>query len=267
MSELANRIEFAPHIGLSDADRDLVMNWETLNNQVDARESKGFTFRKIFVTGVSLVGQGEKRRPLMVQARVTYLTPEFGEATYHTNFIPDAATLLVVFRMVNKEATSQEPAKLDDHFVLLVNQARIGFNSRLSPEIPGGLIGENGEAPKLAALREMIEESVSEQNRNLLPNDLSEKAVSIGKPALSHPALTDKQHQFAVTIDVTPAALAELQKAFTGTRAGEKKETEQTIVEIVPLRQAYNDAIANGSGTLIAFTRYMLSQNLLKLAA
>ena len=267
MTAIKDVIEFPPHCQLGDIDRELVSSWASMQKQIDARENNGFSVRKIVVNGASLLGQGEKRRPLMVQARVTYSTPEFGEATYHTNFIPDASTLLVVFRIVDKEATSSQAIPLEDHYALLVKQARYGMNERLAEEIPGGLVSENGESPKLEALRETIEEAVSPENRRLLPEDLSEEAFVLGAPIPSHPALTDIQYQFAVNIDVNRRMFKEIHQAFDGSRAGTQVEKESTIVGVVPLKQAYDYATEHGGGPLVALTRYMRHAGLIRLAS
>lgn len=263
--EFKELIEFAPHVTLSPEDQMRVCNWKSMQQQVAAREAEGFNTSKILVTGASFVGQEEKRRPLLVQARVFYSTPEAGETSYHTNFIPDGAALLLIFRVAEKEATQHgKPPSLDQHYVFMVEQSRYGMNDRKSLELPGGLA--EGKNPALAALQEFAEEGVAQKNEGLIPTAALEKRESLGPAVMFHPALVDQQFQFAVTIDMSPAQFVAIKNSFHGSRAGNKNEQESTRVAIVPLREAYLSAVEHGGFPLVALSRYMMKSGLLSLA-
>ena len=214
-------------------DQAAVLNSPWLRRQIEARR-KDFQTSKLLVKGVSFVGEGEKRQLLKVDARVEYKNPDGKDASYHCSLLPDAGSLLVVFRIASEQVTipqKNNPHSFSDYHVLLIEQPRWAVNAVNCLETPGGLLtGDEGvdvESIKKGILREAFEES-GEAFREMIEVVGAHEQISLGAPLSLHPAVSDKQHEFYVVLDVTLQHLEKIKEAIQGTVAGLAKEGEAT---------------------------------------
>ncbi len=235
-----------------------------MHRQIEAHSRNGFKTSRVVINGASLIGPADRRTVLTVQARVHYTTPGGHEASYHVNFMPDAATLLVVFKVAGKDTTAR-PA-LNQHHVVMIEQPRWGGNAVGMLEVPGGLLHEktgfnlsSWENPTMGALREFVEETHASGGKDDFPHLDRRKIRKLGAPVTCHPALTDAQHQYFTELTITPQAFRNLRRALKDRHGGNAQEQETTKVRLMPLQQAWRTALARGESpsTVVALSRYM----------
>ena len=191
----------------------------------------------------------------MVQSTVDF-TANQKRSTYGVNFISNAATLLVVFRVAQKEVTrGKEPSY--KHHVVMIEQARWGRNDPNCLEIPGGLLADNENfdvktswnRPAMGALREFIEETGKHPE---VPSIDSTRIQPLGKPISIYPNISDQQYQFFAETTVSPEKFENIQSVLTGKRSGNANEGEATVVRILPIAEAYERLLENGNAPEIS---------------
>jgi len=241
-----------------------VRHWPAMQRQIQERNANGFETHEVLINGVSIREIGGKGTVLLAQTTVDF-TANGKRASYGVNFISDAATLLVVFRVAQEQTTGKKQRSYKK-YVVLVEQARWGKNNPESLEIPGGLLSDNEtfdikkswDNPMRGALREFIEETNSE-GKKVLPFTIRPSEIrSLGKPLVGHPAMSDKQHQFYVEIDMTTAQFKKTQVSLTGKRGGQANEGEATVVKVLPFNIASKILLETGNApdASVALARY-----------
>ena len=269
ISSISQSMEFDPALQLNQGDQDLVRTWGGMLDKIAAREQAGFKLDSMTVKGAALIGEGDKRRPIQVMAKITYQTPDGMKSGYHVMFMPDSATLTVVFRVFADNAdhmTQIRQTEPIEHQVMIIGQYR--YNSGCEAlEVPGGILGEGKEfeTPKNGALREMLEEGCSRENGGFFPHITPDQIKSLGNPTYIHPSIPEAQHQFYVDVDVSQLQLQEFKEKLNNSRAGCRHEGEETRVMIMPIYEAWR-ATAEGGFAYpnLALTRYMALKGLLK---
>ncbi|MEJ0062209.1 MAG: hypothetical protein WDO70_03155 [Alphaproteobacteria bacterium] len=265
------KIDFAPHMQPDEKDRDMISSWPVIQEHVARRDHAGFKTSRLQVNGAWFVGAGEKRKLLGAQARVFYKTPDGADSSYHVNFMPDAAALLLVFRVgAAAFAKRDQKVPLRNHHAMLVRQPRWGVGDPDTLEIPAGIIEQDGITPRfsimdravLAALREFMEETGARGKELFSIN--SGTIQSLGGPVSCAVNLTEAQHQFSATIDVTARQFRKIQEAMQDATAGLASEQESTTVTIMPLKRAFEETLSGKSPfSQIAIARYMKREGLL----
>jgi hypothetical protein len=251
-------IEFAEHLKLSGEQRTQVLEWPSMLRHLGAREKGGFPTDKVVINGVSFVGNTQKI--LLTQARVHYKNPgkqnaPYREGSYHVNFMPDAASLLLAFRVVDQQVNGDRKLKLSDYHVLMVEQPRWGANTLKSLEIPAGITDEitgkfdlvDMKHRRKGAWREFAQETgVSGEASSASfvtfgPDDIK----SLGGPLTLHPANTDAQYPFYAEKDCTSAQLAKM-KTVVNELSG-IDPNESTKPKLIPLSEALQETLESGS--------------------
>jgi len=55
-------IEFAPHLNLTDEQKEKVSNWSVMQSQIEDRNCDGFDTAKVVINGVSFIGKPENQK-------------------------------------------------------------------------------------------------------------------------------------------------------------------------------------------------------------
>jgi hypothetical protein len=247
---------------LPEDDRRIVK--AVLSEKIARRRSSGFGISQVTVKGAAVVGAGERRKMLAALTQVSYTEPGEQEPTgYHLGILPDAATLLVVFRILGRRMTTRPTP--DSHHVFLITQARLGPNAPRALEIAGGLL--NKEDPIAGAIREFMEEGVAERFRKIFPEIRREAVRRLAPPAVMHPFLADDIHMFYTELDMDAATFNELKRTMNGTKAGNRRERENTRVAIMTFREAFWECLTSNKSPLAlnGLTQYGVMNGLLGL--
>lgn len=244
-------IQFAAHLNLSEQTKDDIAHWAPMQRQLRRMANAGFAVSRLVINGASFVGADPaKQKLLMTQARLFYTTPDGHDESYHVNFLPDAAALLVAFRLVNEEVSSNAatPAapSLDEFHVVMIEQPRIAA-AGWCLQVPGGMLDADRhpdlssfERPDTGALREYNEEV----GAGTLPGIRSAELVELGEPVTLHPANTDTQSQFYVVKEIGPAALETARRKVNGSTGDDPNEITRPC--IIPLREALRRTTEDG---------------------
>jgi hypothetical protein len=229
-----DQIQFARHVDLMPAEATHVQECGFLLRQIDQRQAEGFITHGITVEGVTFVPDGESKRPLLVLAEVEYTTLAGKREKYREVFLDDAVMPLLIFRVIEEQATAQEKQKLtlDQHYVVMTHEFRYGMNVR-ALQIPVAFGSREGGS----ALRALERETKINRYIDINGDDF----VPLGEGALRHSVLTETLFPLVAEIDVAPQALTNIISQISGTHAGDPPERMWPL--IMPMEDAWTRAV------------------------
>jgi 8-oxo-dGTP pyrophosphatase MutT (NUDIX family) len=248
-------IRFAPHLvpfyWLFAGRRRQVVQWPVMERQIDRMKAEGFAVSGVVINGVSYIGKGRDKRPLSVNATVKSRLPVGKKDEYRVNFMPDAGTLLVAFRMAADEVGAPAaPDSIDNYFVVMVEQPRVGFAKLWSLQAPGGILDKSGkfdftsmEKPRVGALREYREEA----NAGNFPRIDEAELKPLGAALHLHMANTDTLFPFYVVKDVDRATMDKIRAKVGGSFGTDPDEVTRPCV--LPFTEALRRTRDDGDST------------------
>ncbi len=217
-------IAFSPQFQPDDQTKKAIRAWPPLGKRIEEWQRKGFGLKELVVLGAWKPGT----EILGVHARAFYVDHSGKSASYHFTILPDAATLLTVFKVAAEEVATGEAGF--KHHVVLIKQTRAATGNAAAFEIPAGLV-KIQETAEEAALRESREEALG-----FLQKETADASLSpLGEPLVLHPAVADRLYPFVQEITLSPEGFADIRRALHHGGAGNEAETERISVHVLEL--------------------------------
>jgi hypothetical protein len=231
-----------------------LVDWPFIRYHLKERQKKGFTVSEIIVEGAAF----RNGNPIKCHAEVKYRTSIGHYESYSVDFVPDSASLYIIFRLSNEEECRRykaslpvdRPYKPEDYQLLPVVQSRIGLGQVRAIETPGGYAKRADQDKRACAIQEGMEEygfikkgkfelpshfpSIS--NLNLDPLWWKD-GDSLVESWSMHPGIMERYHPYMAIVDVTREEFENIRREMDGKIGGDHADGEFTTVVSMPLEE------------------------------